>query len=137
MDLTTNYLIVIAAAVAAYAVGAVWHSPVGFGKYWMGLMGFNEHSMKSMPLSPAQAMTIGFFVTLLTAYVLSLFVVWTGASTWQTAAQLGFWVWLGFLAPTLANGWLWEGKSLKLFAFNAAYALVSIEVMALILGQWH
>ncbi|MSR70506.1 DUF1761 domain-containing protein [Candidatus Kaiserbacteria bacterium] len=137
MDITINYLAVIAAAVVAYAVGALWHSPAGFGKYWMHLMGFTEGHMKSMPLSPAQAMSIGFVVTLLMAYVLAHFVVLVGATTWQVALQLGFWLWLGLVAPTLANGWLWEGKSPKLFVFNAAYALVNVEVMVLILGLWH
>ncbi len=132
-----NYLAVIVAAVVAYAVGALWHSPVGFGKWWMHAMGFDEGSMHKMPLTAAQAMSIGFVVTLLTAYVLAHFVVLVGANTWEVALQLGFWLWLGFLAPTLANGWLWEGKSPKLFAFNAAYALVSIEVMSLVLGLWH
>ncbi len=137
MEIAVNYLAVLGAAVLAYAIGAVWHSPVGFGSYWMKLMGFNSDSMKSMPLTAAQAMTIGFFVTLLTAYVLAHLVSLVGANTMELALQLGFWVWLGFLAPTLANGWLWEGKSAKLFAFNAAYALVSIEAMALVLGLWH
>lgn len=137
MDITINYLAVIVAAVVAYAVGALWHSPAGFGTYWMRLMGLNKDSMHKMPLTPTQAMSIGAVVTLLSAYVLAHFVVLTGATTWETSLQLGFWLWLGFLAPTLANGWLWEGKSLKLFGFNAAYALVSIEVMALILGLWH
>ncbi|OGC87194.1 hypothetical protein A2949_00625 [Candidatus Adlerbacteria bacterium RIFCSPLOWO2_01_FULL_54_21b] len=137
MDITISYVAVMGAAIVAYAVGALWHSPVGFGKYWMRLMGFDEHSMKSMPLSPTQAMTIGFFVTLLMAYVLAHIAVLVGATAWQTSLELGFWVWLGFLAPTLANGWLWEGKTPKLFVFNAAYALVNIEIMALVLGLWH
>ncbi len=122
MDITVNYIAVIVAGIVAYAVGAVWHSPVGFGKYWMKLMGFSENNMKNMPLTAAQAMSIGFVVTLLVAFVLAHFTVLVGADTWQTALQLGFWLWLGFLAPTLANGWLWEGKSLKLFAFNAAFS---------------
>lgn len=137
MDITVNYLAVIVAGVVAYAVGAWWHSPVGFGRQWMKMMGLDEGHMKSMPLTAGQAMSIGFVVTLLVAYVLAHFTVLVGANTWQTSMQLGFWVWLGFLAPTLANGWLWEGKSLKLFSFNAAYALVNIEIMALVLGLWH
>lgn len=136
MEIAINYLAVIVAALVAYAVGAVWHSPIGFSAYWMKLMGFNEHSMKSMPLTPAQAMSLGALVQLLQAYVLAHFVVLLNVTTLETGLQLGFWVWLGFLAPTLANGWLWEGKSLKLFAFNAAYSIVSIEVMALILSVW-
>ena len=136
MDIAVNYLAVVAAAVIAYAIGAVWHSPVGFGKYWMRLMGLNSDSMRKMPLTAAQAMSIGFAVTLLVSYVFAMFMSLTYAFTVSTAMQLGFWLWLGFLAPTLANGWLWEGKSLKLFAFNAAYALVNIEIMAIVLGLW-
>lgn len=132
-----NYLAVIVAAVVAYAVGALWHSSIGFGKWWVAMMGFDEARMKNMPLTAAQAMSIGFVLTLLTAYVLAHFMVLVGANTWEVALQLGFWLWLGFLAPTLANGWLWEGKSPKLFAFSAVYALVSIEIMALVLGLWH
>jgi hypothetical protein len=137
MDIAVNYLAVLAAAVVAYAVGAVWHSPIGFGRYWMKLMGFTNNDMKDMPLTPPQAMAIGFVVQLLQAFVLAHFVVLVNASDLSLAMQLGFWVWLGFLAPTLINGWLWEGKSPRLFVFNAAYALVSIEVMAVVLGLWH
>lgn len=137
MDITINYLAVVAAGVVAYAVGAVWYSPIGFGKYWMKLMGFTPESMRSMPLTPAQAMSIGFVVFMLMSYVLAHFVVYTGADTWGLALQLGFWAWLGLMLPVIAGGWLWEGKSFKLFAFNAAYYLVSIEVMALVLGLWH
>jgi uncharacterized protein DUF1761 len=136
MDIGINYLAVLIATLVAYAVGAVWHSPVGFGSYWMRLMGLTKEGMHHMSLTPAQAMGIGFVVMLLQAFVLAHFVVLFGVASWQAAATLGFWLWLGFLAPTLANGWLWEGKSLKLFAFNAAYALISIEVMVLVLALW-
>ncbi len=136
MDIAVNYLAIVAAAVVAYAVGAVWHSPIGFGAMWMELMGLKRDDMGKMPLTATQAMVIGFFVMLLQAFVLAHFVVLVGATTLSTALQLGFWAWLGFLAPTLANSWLWEGKSLKLFGFNAAYALVSVLVMCAVLGLW-
>lgn len=136
MDITVNYLAILVAAVVSYAVGAVWHSPIGFGKQWMKMMGFSKDHMHSMPLTAKQAMIIGFFVTLLFSYVLAYFVAYMGATTLFLALQLGFWVWLGFVATTVINGWLWEGKSFKLFLFNASYQLVSIEVMALILGLW-
>lgn len=136
MDIAVNYMGVAIATLAAYAVGAVWHSPIGFGNYWMKLMGLSKDHMDKMPLTAAQAMATGFVVMLVQAFVLAHFVELLGIMNWQAAATLGFWVWLGFLAPTLANGWLWEGKSLKLFAFNAAYAFISIQVMAIILGVW-
>jgi hypothetical protein len=135
MIITFSYLAVLVAAVASFAFGALWHSPLGFGKYWQKLMGFSADSMRNMPLTPVQAMLIGFIATVLFAYVLAHFVA-VGSVDVGGALWVGFWVWLGFVVTTLANGWLWEGKSPKLFLFNCAYQLISIEIMAAILGLW-
>ncbi|MEK7109132.1 MAG: DUF1761 domain-containing protein [Patescibacteria group bacterium] len=136
MELSINYLAVLIAAVASFAFGALWHSPLGFGAHWQKLMEFTPESFKKMPLTPVQAMLIGFIVTVLFSYVLGYFVVLANAATFAAALSVGFWVWLGFVATTLAGGWLWEGKSIKLFLFNAAYQLISIEIMAAVLGLW-
>lgn len=136
MEISINYIAVLLAAVLSYGVGAWWHSPAGFGKQWMRMMNLKREDMGGMPLTSTQAMLIGFVVYVLVAYVLAHFVVLFNVLGWQDALVLGFWIWLGFLAPTLINSWLWEGKSFKLFAFNAAYALVQIEVMAVVLGLW-
>lgn len=136
MDIAVNYLAVLVAAVVSYAIGAVWHSPLGFGKQWMKMMGLDKESMRKMPLTAQQAMILGFLFTLLVSYILSHFIVIAGVRDLPGALTLGFWLWLGFGITTLANGWLWEGKSLKLFLFNAAYLLVSFESMALVFGLW-
>ena len=127
MDIAVNYGAVLVAAIVSYAIGAVWHSPVGFGKQWMRMMGLTPEKMRSMPLTAKQAMTIGFFVTVLVAFVLAYFMNVAGAVDISSALQLGFWVWLCFLAPTLANGWLWEGKSLKLFVSRVADIMTSFK----------
>ena len=102
----------------------------------MAMMGFTAESTKQMPLSAVQTMSLGFVFMLVMSYVLAHFVYLFGVSGYASALVLGFWVWLGFLAPTLAQGWLWEGKSFKLFSFNAAYQLLSVEIMALVLSLW-
>lgn len=136
MEISINYLAVLLAAVVSFAVGAWWHSPAGFGKQWMRMMHLKPEDMGKMPLTPTQAMLIGFIFTVLVSYVLAHFIVLFNVTGWQDALVLGFWVWLGFLAPTLANTWLWEGKSFKLFTFNAAYALVNILILSVVLGLW-
>lgn len=136
MVITIDYLAVLLAAVAAFALGAWWHSNFGFGAYWRGLMGFTHKDMRSMPLTPTQAMLIGFITTVLFAYVLAHFIALANAVDWLSALGVGFWVWLGFVLTTLAGGWLWEGKTPKLFLFNAAYQFISIELMAAIIGLW-
>jgi hypothetical protein len=136
MDIDINYLAVLVAAIAAYAVGAVWYSPIGFGKWWMKEMGLKKDEMHKMPLSPTQAMTLGFVFTLLLSYVFAHFVVLVGVADVASALTLGFWAWLGFGFTTLSYSWLYEGKSVRLFLFNAAHLLVALLAMSLVYGLW-
>lgn len=137
MIVAVNYLAVLLAAVAAYAVGAVWYSPIGFGKQWKKLMGFSNEDMRRMPLTMRQAMAAGFLFTLLMSYVLAHFVMFLHVTDVLNALALGFWVWLGFGVMVLSYSWTYEGKSFKLFLFNAAHLLVATEVMAAVLSLWH
>ncbi len=122
-----HYWAVIGAAIANVAVGALWYGPV-FGKQWRKMMGFTEADMKNMPLTPAQAIAGGVVTALVMAFVLSQI-----APQGISATTLAFWPWLGFVMPVQASSWLWEGKSFKLFAFNAVESLVSLCVMASVL----
>lgn len=125
-------LAIVVAAIVSFAVGALWYGPV-FGRYWMGLMGFTPESMRAMKMTPARAMTLGFISQLVFAYVLAQFVGFVGVDVWG-AATLAFWIWLGFYATTTLGGYLWEGKSFKLVAFNTAYQFVGLLVTAAVLG---
>lgn len=134
-DITINYLAVLVAAAANFIVGALWYGPL-FGKQWMALEGFTPETMKPMKLSPKKAMTLGFLGTLVLSFVLAQFAAVWGAEGVSGAFALAFWVWLGFIATTLAGSVLWEGKPAKLYFFNIAYQLVAVFVTALILVLW-
>lgn len=127
MHITINYWGVIGAAIANVAIGALWYGPV-FGKQWRKMMGFTEAEMRSMPLTPAQAITGGIITALIMGFVLSQI-----APQGISPLTLAFWPWLGFVAPTQAGSWLWEGKSFKLFAFNAAESFIALFAMAIVL----
>jgi hypothetical protein len=92
------------------------------------MMKFTDADMKSMPLTPWQAMFGGVITALIMAFVLSQI-----APQGTPAVTLAFWPWLGFVMPIQAGGWLWEGKSFKLFTFNATASFVSLFAMALVL----
>src|SRR3989344_6740442 len=102
MNAVINYWAVLVAAIASFAIGGIWYGPL-FGKMWMGLMGISKDAMKSMRLTPTQAMTLGFLFTLLQAYVVAHFVaILTSPGIFiGTAWSLIFWIWLCIIVPIL------------------------------------
>lgn len=132
-----NYLAIVAAAIAAMIIGWLWYGPV-FGKTWMRLMGWT--SIPKVNLSPATAYGLGFVGALVQAFVLAHALVFASAYLEVTGISAGlqgaFWNWLGFVAPVTMGMWLWEGKSWKLWVLTAAYYLVTLSAMGMILSLW-
>lgn len=135
MSIIVNYWAVLVAAVVNFVVGWIWYGPL-FGDVWKKLMGLSDQSMKSMKLTPMQAMSMGFVVALVMAYVLAHYASIVGITTIGGAFQLSFWTWLGFMATVSIGSYLWEGRPFKLFVLNAAEQLVALFLMAVVLVLW-
>ncbi len=143
MEMHTNYLAVLVSAIACFFLGWAWHSKLLFQKAWAKEMGHDkmskkekEKAMKMMPKS-----LIGNFLALLvTAYVLTHVIQACSAfdRTEGIAAglQAGFFIWLGFVATTLLNTVLWEGRSWKLYFINVGHHLAGLLLMGSILAVW-
>lgn len=43
---------------------------------------------------------------------------------------------IGFIVPMLLNSVAFEGKSWTVFAINAAYQFVSLQIIGMILAYW-
>jgi uncharacterized protein DUF1761 len=135
-----NYLAVLVAAVASFALGGLWYGPL-FGKQWAALMGWSKEAMEA---AKAQGMAKGYALTavgsLVMAFVLSHTVIFAmaflGSSGVWAGIMTGFWNWLGFVAPVTLGSVLWEGKSWKLWTLNNAFYIVSMCVMGVILAVW-
>lgn len=124
---------IFVAALANLAIGYVWYNPKAFGTRWanesgvpMGDMGGGKNQMLvSMGVSGVAAMMV--------AYVMNHFGIAWGVFDWIGAIELGFWTWLGFVAPTMLGMVLWERKSFTYYAIVSGNWLVSFIVMAIIL----
>lgn len=121
-EVTLNYWAIIVSAIVSMALGALWYSPLLFGKMWMTLMGMKKEDVKKEEANKAYAITtVG---ALVLAYVMSHFVDYVGATTISQGVQTGFWTWLGFQATTSISMAAFENKPMKLWAINSGYHLV-------------
>ena len=131
-----NYFAVLGASVASIVLGFLWYGPL-FGKQWLQLMKFDKKKMSGMK-NKGMGKTYAVMIvgTLVTSYVLAHFVDYLDATAIAGALQAAFWIWLGFVATVMLGTVLWEGKSWRLYFLNAAYWLVNLAVMAVILAVW-
>jgi hypothetical protein len=134
-----NLLGVLVAAISTMVVGFLWYSPMLFAKAWVREMGYDMNDkakMEEMKKSAGPAYAGSFVASLVSAFMLALFLHWTRVENWQFGMLVGFHVWLGFVATVQLTGVLFMKQSMKLFAINTGYQLVCYLVMGAILGAW-
>ncbi len=134
-----DYLAVLVAAVAAFAVGALWYGPL-FGRQWRILMNYSEgHAgtpLGGQNMSMASAMTGGFIATLVLVYVFAVLMHALGIQTVGGAVWYGVFVALGFIATTMANSIFYERRPFALYFINVSHYIVALVVAALVLFYW-
>ena len=141
MEIPINYLAVLLAAVSNMVLGFLWYGPI-FGKQWTALMGWSEAEMaigrEKMKKEGWKTYSIQALGALVMAYILAHYFVF--ASTYTNTPGLtgglmvGFWSWLGFIAPVTLGVVLWDGKPWKLWFLQSGYYLVALLVMGVIIA---
>ncbi len=143
-----NWLAIIVAAVVSMIVGSIWYGPM-FGKTWMKIMGTDPNMSKAEAKAKMKGMGglyfVQFVLSIITIYILAHYMVLVQTSVGMSGVSVGienaFWIWLGFIMPTVAGAAMWSGKSKKLswsmFLISAGYNLVLFLIFGIILGAWH
>ncbi len=108
-----NYALVFAATVAQFALGAVWYSPLMFGKWWMEI---NDCTKLTPAELKAMQKTMGPFYGL--QFVLTLFTTVSFANLLPyipafSAFHVAFWIWIGFIVPIQIGAVIWGGSKQK------------------------
>jgi hypothetical protein len=129
----TNYAAVFVSALAYWVLGALWYGFL-FAKPWMALEHISEEQAKSM--NPVLPYVVTFVLNLLIAFVLAQICVWRSANTAARGAALGILLWIGFVGPVTFTNYMYEMRSMQLFAINEFYSLVGLCLMGAILGAW-
>ena len=127
MDLGINWLGVLLAALATFAVGGLWYS-VLFAKAWQREAGVMDEQLKH---GTVRVFVGSFLLALVMAVVLAAFIGDAGAG-FGTLAGLAAGV--AWVAAALGINYLFERRSLTLFAINASYNVVAFTAMGAIIG---
>lgn len=128
-----NYFAVVAAAVAAFVIGGTWYSSALFGKAWQRETGLSDEQLAAR--NPGAVFGVSFALTLVASFVFAMFL--------GPRPALGFALFAGvsagaaWVATSFGINYLFEAKSLRLFAINAGYHVAQYAAMGAILGLWH
>lgn len=134
MDVQVNWLAVLLATVSTMAVGAVWYAQGVFGSRWAKWAKVDMKKERSAAGPLVGAFVASFISAYVLAHVAYLSNQFFDNSFLHDALVTGFWLWLGFTATRLFVHDAFEGRPSKLTALNAAHELVTIMIMALIIG---
>lgn len=131
-----NWPAVVVAAIAAFALGAAWYSPIGFVKPWMRLLGKTQEEMQA-GMSPAMAMGAQAVQTIVTTLAVAAIVSWSGAGSVLEGAWVGVIAGAGLVAADGLKLVFFENRPFQLYLINAGYSTVAVVIMGAILGAWH
>lgn len=136
MNVDINWLAVVLAALSSMVVGALWYMPKVFGNTWMKLSKADmaRGGAAKMAWMYGSVYVASFATAFVLAHVTFVAHKFFGNSFMSDALQTGFWLWLGFTAARMYTHDVFEGRRKKLTLLNAAHELVTVLVMALIIG---
>jgi hypothetical protein len=132
-----NYIAVVLATLSSMIVGSVWYAPRVFGNLWMRLANVTPSGRAS---DAARPIIVTVVVSFVTAWVLAgaswiAFEFYGGGflvGTLVTAVTL----WAGFTAARFVTHDAFDARPAGLTVLNCAHELVTILVMAVIIGVW-
>jgi hypothetical protein len=130
-----NYLAVLAAAVAAWVLGAIWYGLLG--KAWLKALGpvqaatIREKTQGKMPLGP---MIVSFVAELIMALMLSGLLRDLGPVTVIHGAMAGGLIWLGFVVTTILVNNAYQSRTMMLSVLDSLHWLAVLIVQGVVIG---
>jgi hypothetical protein len=129
-----NWLHVLVAAIAYFAVGALWYS-VLFGKRWVAYQKIDMNDPRSK--EGTAPIMIGSFVWMfITSAALAMLVHRLELSMALSGVKLGLFTGVCFSAAAISISYLYVKKAVGLHAIDCLYHIVGQIVAAVILCVW-
>ncbi len=132
-----NYIAVVLATLSSMVVGSIWYTPKVFGNYWMKKSGVTPSGNSKDAIRP---IIVTVLVSFITAWVLAgaawISFDFYGGSFLVNALVTAAILWAGFTAARFVTHDQFDGRPAGLTVLNSAHELVTVLIMALIIGVW-
>jgi hypothetical protein len=131
-----SWLHVLVAALAYFALGSIWYSPVLFSKAWIKALGIDINSADAK--KGIAGMFIGSFIC--------MFVIATGIAIMHTVLpainaigglKLGIFIGICFSSTTATINYLYQKKPMALYLIDCGYQVVGAAIAGAIIAGWH
>jgi hypothetical protein len=137
VNITVNYLAVLAAAIVSFILGAIWHGPL-FGKTWADAKGLTPEQIEAGKKDMPRYMVIIFLLLVVVAWALAVLAGYTRLVTLMQGFKLGLICWIGFAVTVLfAEAAMTNGRKYTTFFISAGSWLITFLVSGMIVSYWH
>lgn len=130
---TVNYLAVIVAALAYMVLGAIWYSPILFGRAWMTGVGKTKEQLAGGSFIKY---IWGFIFSFIAAYGIARLMLMTGYDTVGEGVVIGLLAGICFVMTTMGVNDTFEGRPSGLTVINILYHIVGFLIIGIIVGAW-
>ena len=123
-----NYIAVLVAAVAGFGVGAAWYTALA--KPWMAAAGVAKADLTPGPTP----FIVAALCQLVLAYLLAGVMSHMGRVDLAGGLTTAFFLWLGFVATTMAVNHRFQGKGWDLTAIDGGHWLIGMLIQGAVIG---
>ena len=134
MDVSLNWLAIALATISSMVVGTIWYRPGVLGRSYEKLTGVDPNKPRSRALAYGGSFVASAVTAVVLAAASDLAAGALGIDLLPAAVATACALWLGFTAARMLVHELFEGRSLRIWAIGAGYELITVLVMAVIIG---
>jgi hypothetical protein len=131
-----HLLPVLAAAVLAFLLGAVWYSPALFARAWVRANGYTGEQVARMQSGAARSYSVSFVCFLVMAFAMALLVARVQPVGAIGGVKLGALVGVGFAAMVSLTANVYSEKPMAAWLIDAGYQVAYLIVMGVVLAVW-
>lgn len=129
-----NWVAILVAAIASFLFEALWFSV--FMSEWLAGIGRTMEWLVHSGMSPAIQYGVAILCSVIVATVLTICIQASGEQTARRGILCAAVIWFGFVATSWAKEYIFEVRTLQIFAINAGYSLFDLMLIGAIVGAW-